>query len=245
MAAGWLGLQTASAGSPTQLIGRECQPGMEQHQSRYGILRFLRIPSRRRLRIQTGVPTGPDNTWANCATAYADHRFYCYDVQGIWMEYTLTYRVIDADTWDVIESNSFKYKSSQSNSVESNKAKNIPCGLAYDPVSDTLWAVTHAFSNTESVKLCKVDMESGELTVVADLPAIRTATCDAKGNIYGVGLDSNLYSISKDGKCTVIGTTGYWPTGDSEIKNGTAVNFPQRQNVLVNLRVRIRTRPEL
>lgn len=226
VAAGWLGLQTASAGSPTQLIGfmnaNQEWNNTNPVTASYGFYGFRADGDSGFRQVS---PTGPDNTWANCATAYADHRFYCYDVQGIWMEYTLTYRVIDADTWDVVESNSFKYKSSQSNSVESNKAKNIPCGLAYDPVSDTLWAVTHAFSNTESVKLCKVDMESGELTVVADLPAIRTATCDAKGNIYGVGLDSNLYSISKDGKCTVIGTTGYWPTRDSEIKNGTAVNF--------------------
>ena len=88
-------------------------------------------------------------------------------------------------------------QSSQSNSVESNKAKNIPCGLALRPRIRHIMGRNPRFLQHGVCETLQSGYESGELTVVADLPAIRTATCDAKGNIYGVGLDSNLYSISK------------------------------------------------
>lgn len=170
-------------------------------------------------------PTGPDNTWANCGSAYVDGKFYCYDVYGSWTNYTLTYRVIDASSWNITDTKSFNFRYSQSSSEESVNARNIPTGMAYDPVSETIWAVTHAYSNTESVKLCRVDTQSGRLVVVADLPAIRIAAGDARGNLYGIGLDSKLYLIGKDGECTEIGTTGFYPSTDSELKTGATIDF--------------------
>lgn len=170
-------------------------------------------------------PTGPDNTWANCGSTYVDGKFYCYDVYGSWTNYTLTYRVIDATTWNIVNTKTFNFLYSQSTSEESVNARNIPTGMAYDPVSETIWAVTHAYSNTESVKLCRVNTESGRLEVVADLPAIRIAAGDAKGNLYGIGLDSKLYLIGKDGNCTEIGSTGFYPSTDSELKTGATIDF--------------------
>ena len=108
VAAGWFGLLPAKAGSPTQLIGfmnaNQEWNNTNPVTASYGFYGFQADGDSGFRQVS---PTGPDNTWANCASAYADHRFYCYDVQGIWMEYTLTYRVIDADTWDVVESKSF------------------------------------------------------------------------------------------------------------------------------------------
>lgn len=220
------GLPPAMADSPTQLIGfmyyNQDWLNSVDPTAAYGFYGFRSDGS-------TGFtpmsPTGPDNNWANCGSAYADRKFYCYDVNGSWTQYTLTYRVLDAETWNVLESKSFQYKYSESTSPASLKAKNIPCALAYDPADDVIWAVTHAFSNTESVKLCKVNRQTGELEEVAPLPAIRTAACDASGRLYGVALDGNLYQIGKDGQCTAVGHTGYWPTRDSELKTGSAINF--------------------
>ena len=226
MAVGWLGLLSAYAETQTQLIGfmttNQEWLNSADPTAAYG---FYGLSSTENTGFTPLSPTGPDNTWANCGCTYRDHKYHCYDVQGSWTRYTLTYRVFDASTWGLVKSKSFSYQYSQSTSEESLKAKNIPCGLAYDPNDDTIWAVTHAFSNTESVKLCRVDIESGELIPVASLPAIRTAACDNKGCLYGIGLDSKLYAIAKDGQCTEIGETGYWPTRDSEIKTGTTINF--------------------
>lgn len=226
IAAGWLGAFSVSSANSSQLIGFMTmnQEWLDSSTptAAYG---FYGINSSEYSGFSPMSPTGPDNTWANCGSTLIDGKHYCYDVRGTWMNYTLSYRVFDASTWGLVKSSSFTYQYSQSSSEASLKAKNIPCGLAYDPVDDTLWAVTHAFSNTESVKLCRVDIESGELIPVADLPAIRNAACDSHGNLYGIGLDSKLYSIAKDGSCTAIGETGYWPTRDPEIKTGAAINF--------------------
>lgn len=221
-----LGFLSAKAEKPARLIGfmetNSAWLDSADPTAAYGFYSFLSDGS-------TGFtpvsPTGPDKTWANCASAYIDRKYYCYDLYGSWTNYTITYRVLDSETWDVLDTKSFNFKYSQSTSEESLKAKNVPCGLAYDPVKDELWAVTHAFSNTESVKLCKVDRQTGELNPVADLPAIRTASCDAQGNIWGVGIDGNLYSVEKDGTYRIVGPTGYWPTRDSELKTGAAIDF--------------------
>lgn len=227
-AAGWLSLFSASAeSSSTQFVGfmttNQEWLNSSDPTAAYG---FYGFDTTGEGGFKAFSPTGPDNNWANCGAAYAGYKFYCYDLYGSWTNYTLTYRVIDATTWNVTDTQSFNFLYSQSSSEESLNARNVPCGLAYDPVDDVIWAVTHAYSNTESVKLCKVDTETGRLIVVADnLPAIRNAACDANGNLYGVGLDCNLYQIGKDGNCTVIGPTGYWPTRDSEIKTGATIDF--------------------
>lgn len=224
--AGWLSMLSALADDTTRFVGFMTTNSEWLNSSdptaAYG---FYGFDTTGRDGFKALSPTGPDNTWANCGSVYNDGRYYCYDVYGSWTNYTLTYRVIDALTWNVLDTKSFNYRYSQSDSEESVNAKNIPCGLAYDPIDNTIWAVTHAYSNTESVKLCKVEIATGKLVVVSDLPAIRNLACDAEGRLYGVSLDSKLYLIGKDGQCTVVGETGFWPTRDSEIKTGATINF--------------------
>ena len=226
MMATWLNLISVSAETPTQLIGfmttNEEWLNSSDPTAAYGFYGFEPTG-------QGGFnplsPVGPDNTWANSGSCYVDGKYYCYDTYGSWIRYTITYRVIDAATWTVTDTKTFTYSYSDPTSEESLSAKNVPCALAYDPIDNTIWAVTHAYSNTESVKLCKVETSSGRLVVVADLPAIRAAACDASGKLFGIGIDNNLYSIGKDGTCFVIGATGFWPTRDSEIKSGATINF--------------------
>jgi hypothetical protein len=226
MLTGWLCVVSTSAQTAVQLIGfMEANAEWLDSADPTAAYGFYGFTPTGEGGFKALSPTGPDNTWANCGSTYADGKFYCYDVYGSWTNYTLTYRVIDAATWNIVDTKSFNFRYSQSSSEESINARNIPTGIAYDPVTDTIWAVTHAYSNTESVKLCKVDTATGRLLVVADLPAIRIAACDANGNLYGIGLDSKLYNIGKDGECTEIGTTGFYPTTDSEIKTGATIDF--------------------
>lgn len=226
MLAAWLNLVSVSAENPAQLIGfmttNQEWLNSADPTAAYGFYGFE--PSGEG-GFKALSPTGPDNTWANSGSCYVDGKYYCYDLYGSWTSYALTYRVIDGITWNVLYTNVFKFSYSDSSSEESMNAKNVPCALAYDPVDNTIWAVTHAYSNTESVKLCKVDTATGRLIVVADLPAIRVAACDASGKLFGVGIDNKLYAIGKDGSCVEIGATGYWPTRDSEIKTGATINF--------------------
>lgn len=222
----WLGVWSAKADDITQLVGfmttNSAWLDSSDPTAAYG---FYSFDNTGKDGFKALSPTGPDNTWANCGSAYHDGLYYCYDVYGSWTNYTLTYYVLDAQTWSVVDTKAFNFRYAQSDSEESVNARNIPCGMAYDPIDNTIWAVTHAYSNTESVKLCKVETATGKLLVVADLPAIRNLACDAQGRLYGVALDSKLYSIGKDGQCTEIGETGYWPTRDSEIKTGATINF--------------------
>lgn len=196
MLTGWLLMVSASAETSVQLIGfMETNSEWLDSSDPTAAYGFYGFSPTGEGGFKPLSPTGPDNTWANCGGTYANGKFYCYDVYGSWTNYTLTYRVIDASTWNIVDSKSFNFKYSDSTSEESVNARNIPTGIAYDPISDTIWAVTHAYSNTESVKLCRVDTETGRLIVVAELPAIRIAACDVNGNLYGIGLDSKLYTI--------------------------------------------------
>lgn len=215
-------LPRAQTPTPTRLTGfmQTSQKWLDSSDptAAYGFYSFLSDGSQG---FSPVSPTGPDNIWANCAATYADGRYYCYDVQGSWLSYTLTFRVFDAVTWELITSNSFSHRSGD----PAGNASNIPCSLMYDPTDGTIYAATHAFSNTESCKLATINPATGEITAVATIPSIRTAACDGAGNLYGVALDGTLYKIGKDGNCSTVGSTGYWPSRDSEIKTGSAFNF--------------------
>lgn len=226
MLTGWLCMFSASAENDVQLIGfMEANAEWLDSADPTAAYGFYGFSPTGEGGFKPLSPTGPDNTWANCGGIYVNGKFYCYDVYGSWTNYTLTYRVIDASTWNVIGSNSFNFRYSDSTSEESVNARNIPTGMAYDPITETIWAVTHAYANTESVKLCKVDTETGRLIVVADLPAIRIAACNGQGTLYGIGLDSKLYTVGSDGTCTEIGSTGFYPSTDSELKTGATIDF--------------------
>lgn len=226
MLTGWLCMFSASAENDTQLIGfMETNSEWLDSADPTAAYGFYGFSPTGEGGFKALSPTGPNNAWANSGGTYANGKFYCYDVYGSWTQYTLTYRAIDATTWNVVDTKTFTYRYADKESEESQNALNIPTGIAYDPVSETIWAVTHAYSNTESCKLCRVDTETGRLIVVADLPAIRIAACDAQGTLYGIGLDSKLYTIAKNGTCTEIGSTGYWPSTDSELKTGATIDF--------------------
>lgn len=168
-------------------------------------------------------PTGMDNQWANCGGVYADGKYYCYNVSGTYRAYTLTANVFDATTWEKVASHSFYYDNSQKESEQSLKATYVPNALAYDPVSGTIYAFTHKYSNTDDGWLCTVNTSTGELTVLAHTGYVASGACNAAGTLYGIDHDGTLRIYALDGTSTEVGATGYFPYLDQEAYNGGSV----------------------
>lgn len=188
----------------------------------YGFYSFLSDGS---TGFQAISATGASNLWAKCGGAYADGKYYCYTAEGSWITYTLTYYVLDATTFQILNSRSYTYKYADSSSDESLKAKYVPSAIGYDPINDKLYAFTHRFANSDGGQLAVIDRESGELTPIADTRFVSAMACDKTGQIFAIGLDGNLYKVSPDGVFTLIGHTGYYPTQDADINCGAVIDF--------------------
>lgn len=159
-----------------------------------------------------------DNEWANDGAVYADGKYYCYSVNGTWMKYTLNFKVLDANTWKVVASNSFTYTYGDAQSEESQKAYLIPSDLAYDAINDVIYASVRRFNSDQMPMLCTVDKATGVLTRIASIPNMAALTADATGQLYGIGLeDTKLYKVGKDGTATAIGATGWYPSRDRKL----------------------------
>ena len=170
-------------------------------------------------------PISENHTWAKCGGTYVDNKYYCYNVEGTWTQYTLTYTVLDATSWTVLKTQSWTYKYSQSDSEESQKARYVPSAVGYDPASDKLYAFTHRFANSDDGQMAVIDRETGELSKVADTRFVSATACGADGQIFAIGLDGNLYKVSASGEFTLVGHTGYYPTRDAETNCGAAIDF--------------------
>lgn len=189
--------------------------------AQYGFYQFMPDGS-------TGItaisPVGPYNNWANCGGAYIDNKYYCFDVQGNWMKFTSTYRVLDATTWDTLTTKSFTYTYGN-NSEENLKNKWIPGAIGYDAVNDVLYAFLHQFGNSEKSLLATIDKTTGEYTKIAETNYMTAMACASDGKIYAIDGDGNLYSVSSTGELASIGFTGYYPARDSEVNCGATINY--------------------
>lgn len=175
--------------------------------------------------ISAVSPIGYDNTWANCGAVYIDGKYYCYNVSGSWITYTLSYYVIDASTWKIDTSAGFVYQYKTSTSEESQKAVRVPSAVVYDPVSDTIYAFTHKFGNSDSGAICRVDRETGELQYIADTPFIKSAATNASGVTYGIDRSGQLRKFDANWGNTVVGDLGMTPSGDSELNCGAGIDY--------------------
>jgi hypothetical protein len=63
------------------------------------------------------------------------------------------------------------------------------------------------------------------LESLASTSFIKSAVCNANGEIYGVDKSSNLRKYAEDWSNTIVGQTGYYPNGDSELNCGAAIDF--------------------
>lgn len=219
-------VKAAEAEAPARLIGfmtvDQRWLDSQDPESAFG---FYEFPSDGSADFKAVSPVGPDNDWASNGATYANGRYYCYSVWGNWMKYTLTYRVFDASTWQLVTSSAFTYQYSDAESEESKKATWIPSTLLYDVINDRILAFTHRYSNSDSGQLAEVNRETGELVKIADTQFISAAACDAQGNIYGINLLGEIGSIGADGTFTSLGSTGFLPSRDSEKNSGAAFDF--------------------
>ncbi|MDE6120300.1 MAG: hypothetical protein K2F63_00770, partial [Muribaculaceae bacterium] len=170
-------------------------------------------------------PIGPDNGWAKNGGTFANNKFYGYTAEGTWLNYTLSYTVMDAKDWSLVTSASHNFKYADSGSEESQKARRIPSAVFYDPIGETMYAFTHKFGNSDSGEFVSVDTATGEFTKISDSPYVSASACDATGQIFAIALDGNLYTVSHEGEFTLVGHTGYYPTRDSNLNGGAAFDF--------------------
>ncbi len=124
--------------------------------------------------------------------------------------------------------------------------------MEFDYTSGTMLAMVEG--GTCKGALAQVDLDSGEVYLVGDSGISMIAmTVDAKGTVYAISADGNLYSIDKtNGEATLIGSTGssgdifqsmhydhnsgntYWAQSDSsyssslrliDLANGSSTNL--------------------
>lgn len=177
-------------------------------QAKFGYYTFLAEGNDALLPVS---PIGPDNDWASYGGTYANGRFYSYSVNGNWMKYTLHFVAQDAATWQIKSSATFTYTNADKNSEESQKAYLVPADLAYDPINDIIYAAAKRFASQNDPYLCRVDRTTGELARIAEIPPMAALTAAANGNLLGIGIDGNLYSITATGVAAKIGHTGFYP----------------------------------
>lgn len=159
------------------------------------------------------ITTGADNVLQPCAPsvgqyqmvsnsgAYVKGKFYALDIVGSYLRYKTTVRVYDTHTWT--EEKSFDLGEMQDETIASD--------LAYDPVTDVLYAATRPFGNTEQGWLATVDTLTGAFTRLCASRYYSVLAADAKGQLWGLSRDGHLYKVGKDGSDVKIGETGYVP----------------------------------
>jgi subtilisin family serine protease len=82
--------------------------------------------------------------------------------------------------------------------------------LACDKSSGIMYGVIYDGSSASS--LHTVDLSTGDATLIGEIgPGIMIAiACDGDGNLWGLNLDDNIYSIDKtDGHMTLVGAAGF------------------------------------
>lgn len=167
----------------------------------YGIYRFKRselIPKVELIKR--------DDMFRQGAGCIADDKYYWYKVVS-YMGYLveISYNTFNAETWEL----------ESTHRLEVNSLANFVTSLAYDSNSDEMYAISWS-SDGKSHVLNSVDIETGELTPLADMGnefTFYTLSVDSDGTIYTIAGDGGLYAVNKkDGSRTLRGNTGILPT---------------------------------
>jgi len=151
-------------------------------------------------------PTGSDYSWALSTNGggggiYDDGYFYCYAVYGVYYSYTVQFTKLDSHTWQQVASSS----------TSGNRTTDIlvPDDLTSNPIDGKIYAVCRPkFGNSDYSVLATVNREDGTLTDIAHTRYFLTISCDAAGQLYGIGSDAVLYKLATDGSVEAVGSTG-------------------------------------
>lgn len=173
-------------------------------------------------------PVGPDNQWALNGGTYANGKYYCYSLgeHDAWNGYTLTYRVIDGVTWKTenVCSYSYPWKSEETMPVFM-ETRQVPSSIVYDAIEDKFYTFSHRMGGDGDTQFSTIDPQTGVMTKISDIRYITSATCDGTGSILAIDMNGNLGRVDKAGKWTDIGHTGFFPTRDSAINLGAAIDY--------------------
>ena len=109
-------------------------------------------------------------------------------------------------------------KNIQSFMQETFDLSQITNGMAFDPTTGKIYALaaikvadTEGYTAKFYPSLSEVDVYSGFVTPIAQIPAMVAIACTPSGDIYTIskGKDAKLYRVNKStGDCTLIGSTG-------------------------------------
>lgn len=116
--------------------------------------------------------------------------------------YYLTYMEYETENWTQTD-NSWQYIYDSSLAAYA---------TAYSSTDGKVYAYMRG--NEGAMNFGTIDYSSLTTSVISEADRVYVAmSADAEGNIYAIGLDGNLYSISKQtGESTLIGTTGVTPS---------------------------------
>ena len=87
----------------------------------------------------------------------------------------------------------------------------VVTNLAYDFTAEVLYGLA-VNANTGAAQLAELDLGSGAMTVIGDLPLnTNTLATDSKGNFYSIAAGGDLYTFTLEtlGEPTLVGTTNY------------------------------------
>jgi len=171
-------------------------------------------------------PTGMDNNWASDGAVYANGKYYCFSSDGTWLSHTLTYRVIDANTWQTEKSVTY----SSINSADADQTYLQPSDMAYDAVNNVIYVIAHKYAGDSDNYLCSVDPETGKFTRLGSTPRLKALTASPFGQLYAIGNDANLYKVAVDGTTTLVGNTGYYCIGNGDVN--ISATYDYQNNVI-------------
>lgn len=88
----------------------------------------------------------------------------------------------------------------------------------YDPSTGTVYSVCLNADDPSQFTLSIMNIATGAKKPVAPLPQQLVAmSCTADGTLYGIGVDGNLYTVSKtDASLTLVGATGVKPSRSNQ-----------------------------
>lgn len=187
--------------TPVELIGylNYSATWMDDLTPRFGFYRFSSDGSTGLTAISNTVGT---DEGVSHSGVYANGKYYGILVNGTYARYDTYFRVYDTETWTL------------ENSIHlgTNNDGSITGDLTYDHTSNTIYASTRPFGNTETGDLVTIDPVTGAFTKIASTGFISALAADAKGQLWGIGRDGVLYRIGKDGSKEKVGSTGYIPS---------------------------------
>lgn len=158
-----------------------------------------------------------DNYWAQNGGLYIDHKYYCYSLTGNWMKYRLAFKVINANDWSTEISTGYTYTNSEKETEESQRAYLVPSDMAYDVANDIIYASARRYMSQDDSYLCTVDRSTGLLTRLVSIPPMAALTADNYGNLFGIGINGNLYRVNPASGATVVASTGLYPSDNIQM----------------------------